>query len=61
MDPRILYSLESAIIFFILASPFMYSLTAPITKKIKGGEYVPVAVHALVFGIVVFVLMHIQK
>jgi len=60
MDPRILYSLESAIIFFILASPFMYSLTAPITKKIKG-EYVPVALHALVFGIVVFVLMHIQK
>lgn len=61
MDPRILYSLESAIIFFILASPFMYSLTAPITKKIKGGAYVPVAIHALVFGIVVYVLMHIQK
>lgn len=61
MDPRILYSLESAIIFFILASPFMYSLTAPITKKIKGGAYIPVAVHALVFGIVVYVLMHIQK
>ena len=61
MDPRILYSLESAIIFFILASPFMYSLTAPITKKIKGGPYVPVAVHALVFGLVVFVLMQIQK
>jgi hypothetical protein len=61
MDPRILYSLESAIIFFILASPFMYSLTAPITKKIKGGAYVPVAVHALVFGIVVYVLMHLQK
>ncbi len=66
MDPRILYSLESAIIFFILASPFMYSLTAPITKKIKGGAYVPVAyipvaLHALVFAIVVYVLMHIQK
>jgi hypothetical protein len=61
MDPRIVYSLESAIIFFILASPFMYSLTAPLTKKIKGGAYVPVAVHALVFGIIVYVLMHIQK
>jgi len=61
MDPRILYSLESAIIFFILASPFMYSLTSPLTKKIKGGAYVPVAVHALVFGLVVFVLMQIQK
>ena len=61
MDPRILYSLESAIIFFILASPFMYSLTSPITKKLKGGPYVPVAVHAIVFGLVVFVLMQIQK
>jgi len=60
MDPRIIYSLESAIIFFILASPFMYSLTAPITKKIKGGPYVPVAVHALVFGLIVYLLMIIQ-
>ena len=60
MDPRILYSLESAIIFFILASPFMYSLTSPITKKIKGGAYVPVAVHALVFGIIVYILMIVQ-
>ena len=60
MDPRIIYSLESAILFFILASPFMYSLTAPITKKIKGGPYAPVAVHALVFGLVVYLLMIIQ-
>ena len=60
MDPRIIYSFESAIIFFILASPFMYSLTAPITKKIKGGPYVPVAVHALVFGLIVYLLMIIQ-
>lgn len=60
MNPKILYSLESAILFFILASPFMYSLTSPITKKIKGGAYVPVAVHALVFGLIVFVLMNIQ-
>jgi phospho-2-dehydro-3-deoxyheptonate aldolase len=35
MDPKILYSLESAIIFFIIASPFMYSLTSPITKLLK--------------------------
>ncbi len=60
MDPRILYSLESAILFFILASPFMYSLTSPITKKIKGGAYVPVAVHAVVFGLIVYVLMLVQ-
>jgi len=60
MDHRILYSLESAILFFILASPFMYSLTSPITKKIKGGPYGPVAVHALVFGVIVYLLMIIH-
>jgi hypothetical protein len=38
----------------------MYSLTSPITKALKGGPYVPVAVHALVFGIIVYILMKIQ-
>lgn len=60
MDPKILYSLESAIIFFIIASPFMYSLTAPITKLLKLGSYGPVAVHAVVFGLIVYVLMNLQ-
>lgn len=60
MDPRILYSLESAIVFFIIASPFMYNLTAPITKKISKNVYAPVAFHALVFGLVVFLLMKFQ-
>lgn len=60
MDPKILYSLESAVIFFIIASPFMYSLTSPITKLLKAGPYGPVAVHALVFGIIVYVLMNLH-
>ena len=60
MDPRILYSLESAIVFFIIASPFMYSLTSPLTKLLKAGAYGPVAVHALVFGVIVYVLMLLQ-
>ena len=62
MDPRILYSLESAILFFIIASPFMYSLTGKITKKIgKIGQYGAVALHAVVFGLIVFLLMKVQK
>jgi len=60
MDPRILYSLESAIVFFIIASPFMYSLTSPITKLVKIGAYGPVLVHSLVFGIIVYLLMILQ-
>ena len=57
MDPRILYSLESAILFFILASPYMYSLTR---KLIKLNVYNSVALHAAVFGVVVYLLMIIQ-
>jgi hypothetical protein len=60
MDPKIFYSFQSAIIFFIIASPFMYSLTSPITKMLKGGAYGPVAVHAVVFGLIVYILMIIQ-
>ncbi len=58
MDPRILYSLQSAVLFFIIASPFMYSLTR---KLMKLDEYGKVALHAVVFGVLVYVLMVIQR
>ena len=58
MDPRILYSLQSAVLFFIIASPFMYSLTR---KLMKLDEYGKVALHAIVFGVLVYVLMIIQR
>jgi hypothetical protein len=57
MDPRILYSLQSAVLFFIIASPFMYSLTRQI---IKLDEYGKVALHSVVYGILVYILMIIQ-
>lgn len=58
MDPRILYSLQSAVLFFIIASPFMYSLTR---KLMKLDEYGRVALHAVVYGILVYILMIIQR
>jgi hypothetical protein len=57
MDPRILYSLQSAVLFFIIASPFMYSLTR---KLMKLDEYGKVALHSVVFGVLVYILMIIQ-
>ena len=57
MDPRILYSLESAILFFIVASPNMYSLTRNVFKL---GPYGSVALHSFVFGLLVYVLMRLQ-
>jgi hypothetical protein len=57
MDPRILYSLQSAVLFFIIASPYMYSLTR---KLIKLDAYGSLALHSLVFGVIVYILMIIQ-
>jgi hypothetical protein len=57
MDPRIFYSLQSAILFFIIASPFMYSITR---KVVKLGQYGSVALHSVVFGIIVYLLMILQ-
>jgi hypothetical protein len=58
MDPRILYSLQSAVLFFIIASPYMYSLTK---KLIKLDTYGSLALHSIVFGVIVYILMIIQK
>ena len=57
MDPRILYSLQSAVLFFIIASPYMYALTR---KIVKLSAYNSVALHSLVFGVIVYALMVIQ-
>ena len=53
MDVRILYSLQSAIMFFILASPYMYSLTS---KIVKLSAYGRVALHAAIYGLIMYVL-----
>jgi hypothetical protein len=58
MDPRILYSLQSAVLFFIIASPFMYSLTR---KLVKMDAYGSLALHSVVYGLLVYVLMIVQK
>ena len=53
MDMRILYSLQSAIMFFIIASPYMYSLTS---KLVKLSAYGQVALHAVIYGFIMYVL-----
>ena len=57
MDPRILYSLQAAVLFFIIASPFMYSLTK---KLIKLDAYGSLALHSVVYGVLVYLLMVVQ-
>jgi hypothetical protein len=66
MDPRILYSLQSAVLFFILAAPFAFAAVQAIFGRLfavtRDGRptYAGVALHALVYGLVVYVLMIVQ-
>jgi len=57
MDPRILYSLQSAILFFIIASPQVYKLTGQLFK-LKGTA--SIILHSVVYGVIVYLLMIFQ-
>jgi hypothetical protein len=57
MDPRILYSLQSAILFFIIASPQVYKLTGQLFK-LRGTA--SIALHSVVYGVIVYLLMIFQ-
>ena len=54
MDPRIIYSLQAALLFFIIASPQVYAITGSIFKT-KGVA--AVLLHAVVYGLLVYGLM----
>ena len=57
MDPRIIYSLQSALLFFIIASPQVYAITGKLFST-KGTPLI--ALHSVVFGVVVYLLMRIN-
>ena len=57
MDPRIIYSLQSALLFFIIASPQLYAITG----KLFSTKGTPLLIlHSIVFGVVVYALMRIN-
>jgi hypothetical protein len=57
MDPRILYSVQSALLFFIIASPQVYAITGAIFKT-KGTS--ALVLHSVVYGLLVYLLMLIN-
>ena len=57
MDPRIIYSLQAALLFFIIASPQVYAITGSIFKT-KGIS--ALLLHTVVYGLVVYGLMLIN-
>ncbi len=54
MDPRIIYSLQSALLFFIIASPQIYAITGKLFR-LKGQSLL--LLHSVVYGIAVYALM----
>ena len=57
MDPRILYSVQSALLFFIIASPQVYAITGAIFKTQGTSALV---LHSVVFGVLVYLLILIN-
>lgn len=60
---KIKYSLYSAIVFFVIASPFVYKLTSSILGKwVAGPSGCPtisgLVLHTIVFGLIIFGLMY---
>jgi len=58
MDPRIIYSIQSALLFFIIASPQVYAITGKLFST-KGTPLL--VIHSIVFAVVVYALMIINK
>ena len=57
MDPRIIYSIQSALLFFIIASPQVYAITGKLFST-KGTPLL--VIHSLVYGVLVYLLMLIN-
>jgi hypothetical protein len=57
MDPRIIYSLQSALLFFIIASPQIYAITGKLFST-KGTPLL--LIHSVVYGVLVYALMLIN-
>ena len=57
MDPRIIYSLQSALLFFIIASPQLYAITGKLFST-KGTPLL--LIHSVVYGVLVYLLMLIN-
>lgn len=67
MDPRIFYSVQSALLFIIISSPVLYTFVQSLlgrffTVAVKGCPTVAgLVLHSLVFALVVYLFMVFQE
>lgn len=65
-DPRVVYSLQAALLFALVASPFMYNLVQTLLGRFvtvaKGGcpTMAGLLLHSVVYGILVYLLMVLE-
>jgi len=67
MNPKILYSIQAALVFLVISSPFVYKLTDSLFGNIfdisvNGCPTIAgLLLHTVVYGLVVYVMMLVQK
>lgn len=67
MNPKLLYSLQAALVFLVISSPFMYKTTQMIFGKlfavaVNGCPTISgLLLHTVVYGLIVYILMVLQK
>lgn len=63
MNAKVMYSLQAALLFFVISSPFMYNIVEKVfgklfTVSINGCPTTHgLLLHTLVYGLVVYLLM----
>jgi hypothetical protein len=67
MDPKLMYTLQAAILFLIVSSPVMYRLVEAVfgrlfTVSVNGCPTTAgLVLHTIVFALLVYILMVVQK
>lgn len=67
MDPKLMYTLQAAILFLIVSSPVMYRLVEAVfgrlfTVAVNGCPTTAgLVLHTIVFALLVYILMVVQK
>lgn len=67
MNPKIIYSIQAALVFLVISSPFVYKLTDSLFGnlfKISVNGCPTIAgllLHTVVYGLIVYIMMLVQK
>lgn len=67
MNPKIIYSIQAALVFLVISSPFVYKLTDSLFGNlfeisVNGCPTIAgLLLHTVVYGLIVYIMMLVQK